>query len=90
VNIRGSTEQRARRYWQLQRRAGYSTVRRGVLQEKAMKRYPEETAKVTIIVERNGVKTRYKKRFKKGEAMLGRISDFMIKIQEDKPDEMEG
>lgn len=55
-----------------------------------MKRYPEETAKVTIIVERNGVKTRYKKRFKKGEAMLGRISDLMIKIQEDKPDEVEG
>ena len=54
-----------------------------------MKRYPEETSKVTIIVERNGVKTRYKKRFKKGEAMLGRISDFMIKIQEDKPDEVE-
>lgn len=55
-----------------------------------MKRYPEESAKVTIIVERNGVKTRYKKRFNKGEAMLGRIADFMIKIQEDKPDEMEG
>ena len=55
-----------------------------------MKRYPEETAKVTIIVERNGVKTRHKERFKKGEAMLGRISGFMIKIQEDKPDEVEG
>lgn len=53
-----------------------------------MKRYPEETAKVTIIVERDGVKTRYKKRFKKGEAMLGRIGDFMVKLQEDKPDEV--
>lgn len=55
-----------------------------------MKRHQEENAKVTIIVDRNGVKTRYKKRFKKGEAMLGRIADFMVKIQEDKPDEMEG
>lgn len=55
-----------------------------------MKRHPEETAKVTIIIDRGGEVTRYKKRFKKGEAMLGRINDFMIKIQEDKPDEVEG
>lgn len=61
-----------------------------LFQEKAMKRYPEETAKVTIIIDRGGKKTRYKKRFKKGEAMLGRIDDFMIKIQEDKSDEMAG
>nr|DAH97843.1 MAG TPA: hypothetical protein [Caudoviricetes sp.] len=46
----------------------------------------KEIAKVTIIVERDGKKTRYKKRFKQGEAMLGRIGDFMVKLQEDKPD----
>lgn len=55
-----------------------------------MKRYPTEEIKVTITVERNGVKTRYKKRFNKGEAMLGRIGDFMVKLQEDKPDEISG
>ncbi|EKL2214125.1 hypothetical protein PQ125_002659 [Salmonella enterica] len=49
----------------------------------------KETAKVTIIVERDGKKIRYKKRFKKGEAVLGRIGDFMVKLQEDKPDEVE-
>ena len=49
----------------------------------------KEIAKVTIIVEREGKKTRYKKRFKKGEAVLGRIGDFMVKLQEDKPDEVE-
>ncbi len=53
-----------------------------------MKRHQMEDIKVTITVERNGVKTRYKKRFKKGEAMLGRIGDFMVKLQEDKPDEV--
>lgn len=52
-----------------------------------MKRHPEENVTVKITIERNGVKTRYKKRFKKGEAMLGRIADFMIKIQEDSHDE---
>ncbi|WPJ67819.1 hypothetical protein MBBL140_28 [Streptococcus phage MBBL140] len=46
----------------------------------------KEIAKVTIIVERDGKKTRYKKRFAKGEAVLGRIGDFMVKLQEDKPD----
>lgn len=49
----------------------------------------KEIAKVTIIVERDGKKTRYKKRFKKGGVMLGRINDFMIKLQEDKPDEIQ-
>lgn len=49
----------------------------------------KETAKVTIIVDREGKKTRYKKRFKKGEAVLGRVGDFMVKLQEDKPDEVE-
>ena len=49
----------------------------------------KEIAKVTIIVERDGKKIRYKKRFKKGEAVLGRIGDFMVKLQEDKPDEVE-
>ena len=49
----------------------------------------KEIAKVTIIVESEGKKTRYKKRFKKGEAVLGRIGDFMVKLQEDKPDEVE-
>lgn len=49
----------------------------------------KEVAKVTIIIERNGVKTKFKKRFKKGEAALGRVGDFMIKLQEDKPDEVE-
>lgn len=50
----------------------------------------KEIAKVTIIVESDGKKTRYKKRFKKGEAVLGRIGDMMVKMQEDKRDEMEG
>lgn len=50
----------------------------------------KEVAKVTIIVERDGKKTRYKKRFRKGEAVLGRIGDFMVKLQEDKPDEISG
>ncbi|ARK07668.1 hypothetical protein [Citrobacter phage CF1 DK-2017] len=50
----------------------------------------KEIAKVTIIVERDGKKTRYKKRFKQCEAMLGRIGDFMVKLQEDKPDEIQG
>lgn len=49
----------------------------------------KEIAKVTIIVEREGKKTRYKKRFKKGEAVFGRIGDFMLKLQEDKSDEVE-
>jgi hypothetical protein len=57
-------------------------------QENEMKRHQTEDIKVTITVERDGVKTRYKKRFKKGEAMLGRIGDFMVKLQEDKPDEV--
>lgn len=48
----------------------------------------KEVAKVTIIVERNGVKTKFKKRFAKGEAALGRVGDFMVKLQEDKPDEV--
>ena len=45
----------------------------------------KEIAKVTIIVERDGKKKRYKKLFKQGEVMLGRIGDFMVKLQEDKP-----
>lgn len=48
----------------------------------------EDIAKVTIIVERNGVKTKFKKRFAKGEAALGRVGYFMVKLQEDKPDEV--
>lgn len=55
-----------------------------------MNRHQAEEIKVTITVERNGVKTRYKKRFNKGEAMLGRIGDFMVKLQEDKPDGVQG
>ena len=50
----------------------------------------EESIKVTIIVDRNGERVRLKKRFKKGESMLGRVGDFMVKLQEDKPDELEG
>lgn len=40
--------------------------------------------KIEIIVTRNGKSTRYKKNnVKKGEAFIGRISDFMVKVQED-------
>ena len=59
------------------------TVTRTIQEKKTSNK---EIAKVTIIVERDGKKTRYKKRFAKGEAVLGRIGDFMVKLQEDKPD----
>lgn len=55
-----------------------------------MKPNKTEEITVTITVERGGVRTRYKRRFNKGEAMLGRIGDFMVKLQEDKPDEVDG
>ncbi|QXV83733.1 hypothetical protein bas09_0088 [Changchunvirus paulsarasin] len=66
------------------------TVTRNHSGESTMNRHQTEEIKVTITVERNGVKTRYKKRFNKGEAMLGRIGDFMVKLQEDKPDGVQG
>lgn len=43
----------------------------------------KEQVKVEIKVTRNGEVTRYKKRLKPGEELIGRIAGVMIKAQED-------
>ena len=46
-------------------------------------RYPKEEVTIQIKVTRNGETTRYRKKLKPGEAVVGRIGGVMIKAQED-------